>query len=112
MKPTIRKEASPAGAQSAERPFAKKKSKDEELPFHHHWRIGVHRHKGELYIKLPGGTERVLAPRHKLQSLSLLRLAIEKNDLQICIRSNARAKHAQGELMRSRARGRSSASPS
>lgn len=54
MKP-IRK-VQGGGAAPTERTFTKKKQKADELPFHHHWRVGVHRHKGELYIKLPGGT--------------------------------------------------------
>ena len=33
----------------------KKKKQEEEVPFHHHWRVGVHRHKGDIYVKLPGG---------------------------------------------------------
>jgi hypothetical protein len=35
-------------------PLRSKKNKEGE-EFHHHWRIGVHRYNGELYIKLPGG---------------------------------------------------------
>lgn len=46
------------GKQAGRSTLLKKKTKGQaadEVPFHFHWRVGVHRHKGELYIKLPGG---------------------------------------------------------
>lgn len=49
--------------------FLKRKNqKEDELPFHHHWRVGVHRHKDEIYIKLPGGrVERLLGEKQELR---------------------------------------------
>ena len=56
MKPIRKLPAHTGGGAPIEpRTFSKKKAKAEERPFHHDWRIGIHRHKGELYIKLPGG---------------------------------------------------------
>lgn len=46
----------------------KKKSDKEEVPFHFHWRVGVHRHKNELYIKLPGGrVDRLTGDKEELR---------------------------------------------
>ena len=45
----------------------KSKKQEDEIPFHHHWRVGVHRHKGDIYVKLPGGkVEQLKGEREEL----------------------------------------------
>ena len=39
---------------------SRRAKKEEAESFHHHWRVGVHRHNATLYIKLPGGRVQTL----------------------------------------------------
>jgi len=44
------------------------KIQEDEVPFHHHWKVGVHGHKGAYYVKLPGGkVERISGEKEELR---------------------------------------------